>query len=85
MVSKRTIVIIISDGWDRGEIDVLDREMRRLTSRARRVIWLNPLLGSPGYKPIDRGMKTALPYLDGFMAAHNLDALTHLAEVISLD
>ncbi len=85
MVSKRTIVIIISDGWDRGEIDVLDREMRRLKSRARRVIWLNPLLGSPGYKPIDRGMRTALPYLDQFLPAHNLGALTHLAEAISLD
>ncbi|MFQ5691744.1 MAG: VWA domain-containing protein [Nitrospinota bacterium] len=85
MVSKRTIVIIISDGWDRGEIEVLDRELRRLQSRARRLIWLNPLLGSPGYKPIDRGMRTALPDLDQFLPAHNLNALTDLAETISLD
>ena len=85
MVSKRTIVIIISDGWDRGEIDVLEREMRRLKSRARRVIWLNPLLGSPGYKPIDRGMRTALPYLDQFLPAHNLKSLTVLAESLSLE
>ncbi|MFQ5913512.1 MAG: VWA domain-containing protein [Nitrospinota bacterium] len=85
MVSKRTIVIIISDGWDRGEIEVLDRELRRLKSRCRRMIWLNPLLGSPGYKPIDRGMRTALPYLDQFLPAHNLMALTTLAETISLE
>jgi uncharacterized protein with von Willebrand factor type A (vWA) domain len=85
MVSKRTIVIIISDGWDRGEIEVLDREMRRLRNRCRRLIWLNPLLGSPGYKPIDRGMRTALPYLDQFLPAHNLKALTHLAETIALE
>lgn len=85
MVSKRTIVIIISDGWDRGEIDVLEREMRRLKSRARRVIWLNPLLGSPGYKPIDRGMRTALPYLDQFLPAHNLQSLTALAETLTFE
>ncbi len=85
LVSKRTIVIIISDGWDRGEIEVLDLEMRRLRSRCRRLIWLNPLLGSPGYKPIDRGMRTALPYLDQFLPAHNLNALTDLAETIALD
>ena len=49
------------------------------------MIWLNPLLGSPGYKPIDRGMRTALPYLDQFLPAHNLGALTDLAEALSLD
>lgn len=85
MVSKRTIVIVISDGWDRGEIEVLDREMRRLRNRCRRLIWLNPLLGSPGYKPIDRGMRTALPYLDQFLPAHNLKALTNLAETLTID
>jgi hypothetical protein len=85
MVSKRTIVIIISDGWDRGEIETLDREMRRLRNRCRKLIWLNPLLGSPGYKPIDRGMRTALPYLDQFLPAHNLNSLTTLAETLTLD
>lgn len=78
MLTPRTVVIVISDGWDTGDIDVLERAMAELQRRAGRVIWLNPLLGSPGYEPICQGMRAALPYVDIFASAHNLDSLRQL-------
>ncbi|MEK6711697.1 MAG: VWA domain-containing protein [Nitrospinota bacterium] len=83
ILTSRTIVIIISDGWDRGDTDVLAEEMDRLRRKCHRLIWLNPLLGSPGYRPIDRGMRTALPYCDEFMPAHNLDSLVEMTDKIA--
>jgi uncharacterized protein len=77
-VDARTIVVIASDGWDTGDLDVLDAAMRELHARAGRVIWLNPLLGSPGYEPVTQGMSTALPYVDVFASAHNLNGLRAL-------
>lgn len=74
----RTVVIIISDGWDTGEPDVLESAMAELHRRAARVIWLNPLLASPGYEPICQGMRVALPHVDVFAPAHNLDSLRRL-------
>jgi uncharacterized protein with von Willebrand factor type A (vWA) domain len=76
---RRTVVVILSDGWDRGDPDVLRREMIRLKGAVDRVYWLNPLKGDPEYKPLCRGMATALPYLDGFHAAHNLESLERFA------
>jgi hypothetical protein len=72
------VVLIISDGWDRGEVAVLEREMSRLSRSCHRLIWLNPLLGSEAYAPEARGMAAALPYCDDFLAAHNVDALDEL-------
>ncbi len=66
-VGPRSVVVLISDGWDRGDIDLLERQMRRLKRRVRRLIWLNPLLGSPGYEPICAGMSAALKNLDLFL------------------
>jgi uncharacterized protein with von Willebrand factor type A (vWA) domain len=83
ILNSRTIVIIISDGWDRGDTEILAREMDRLRRKCYRLIWLNPLLGSPGYRPIDRGMRTALPYCDEFMSAHNLDSLVEMTGKIA--
>lgn len=83
ILNSRTIVLIISDGWDRGDTDTLSEEMERLRKKCHRLIWLNPLLGSPGYRPIDRGMRTALPFCDDFLSAHNLDSLVHMTEHIS--
>ncbi|MBM3471023.1 MAG: VWA domain-containing protein [Armatimonadetes bacterium] len=74
----RTVVIIISDGWDTGDPDVLESAMAELHRRAARVIWLNPLLASPGYEPICQGMRVALPHVDVFAPAHNLDSLRRL-------
>ncbi|MBI4251879.1 MAG: VWA domain-containing protein, partial [Candidatus Tectomicrobia bacterium] len=83
ILNSRTIVIIISDGWDRGDTEVLSQERDRLRRKCYRLIWLNPLLGSPGYRPIDRGMRTALPYCDEFMSAHNLDSLVEMTGKIA--
>ena len=70
-----TVFILLSDGWDQGEIGLLEREMKDLKRRIKRLMWLNPLLGMPGYQPIDRGMSTALPYVEDFLDCHNLDQL----------
>jgi uncharacterized protein with von Willebrand factor type A (vWA) domain len=73
------IVIIISDGWDRGDPEQLARELARLGRSCRRLIWLNPLLGSATYEPLTRGMQAALPHIDDFLPAHNLVSLEQLA------
>ncbi|HZH06966.1 MAG TPA: VWA domain-containing protein, partial [Lautropia sp.] len=76
-------VVVISDGWDRGEPALLGREMARLQRSCRRLIWLNPLLGAPGYQPLTQGMRAALPYIDEFMPIHNMQSLEALAEMLS--
>jgi uncharacterized protein with von Willebrand factor type A (vWA) domain len=74
------VVLIVSDGWDRGEPAVLAREIARLRRSCRRLVWLNPLLGSPGYEPLTRGMRAALPYVDDFLPVHNIVSLQQLAQ-----
>jgi uncharacterized protein len=74
------VVLIISDGWDRGDPDLLGQEMARLQRSSYRLIWLNPLLGSPRYEPLTRGMQAAIPFIDDFMPVHNLASLEALAE-----
>ncbi|MGH9319627.1 MAG: vWA domain-containing protein [Vicinamibacteria bacterium] len=73
------LVLLISDGWDRGDPEVLSKEMERLKRSCHRLIWLNPLLGSPEYEPLTRGMQAALPYVDDFLPVHNLASLEALA------
>ncbi len=82
VLGRGAIVLIISDGWDRGEPGVLEVEMDRLQHSCHRLIWLNPLLGSPDYRPLTIGMKTALPYIDNFLPAHNLDSLISLGNLL---
>jgi uncharacterized protein with von Willebrand factor type A (vWA) domain len=84
LVDRRTIVIVLSDGWDTGEPELLARELLRIKRRAGRVIWLNPLLGNPSYEPLTRGMAAALPLVDDFAPGHNLAALRDLATKLSL-
>ncbi|HZD09868.1 MAG TPA: VWA domain-containing protein [Candidatus Binatia bacterium] len=72
------VVILISDGWDRGDPELLAEEMARLQRSCHRLIWLNPLLGSPAYEPLTRGMQAALPYVDDFLPVHNLASLEDL-------
>jgi uncharacterized protein len=74
------LTLVISDGWDRGDIDVLRDEIARLQRSSRRLIWLNPLLGSPEYQPLTRGIQAALPFIDDFLPVNNLASLTDLAE-----
>ena len=73
------VMLIVSDGWDRGDPALLGRELARVRRRCSRVIWLNPLLGSAGYEPLTRGMQAALAHIDDFMPAHNLASLEQLA------
>jgi uncharacterized protein with von Willebrand factor type A (vWA) domain len=76
------IVIIISDGWDRGDSGLLTAEMQRLQRSSYRLIWLNPLLGSPRYQPLTQGIQAALPYVDDFLPVHNLSSLEALARTL---
>ena len=78
LLSRDTIFIILSDGWDTGEPEVLAQQLRAVRRRAQRVLWLNPLLGLKDYQPITRGMAAALPYVDVFAPAHNLHSLLAL-------
>lgn len=78
VLGQGAIILVISDGWDRGDIDLLRREMNRLHLSCRRLVWLNPLLGSPSYEPLTRGIQAALPYVDDFLPVHNLKSLEEL-------
>ncbi|MGI8478237.1 MAG: vWA domain-containing protein [Thermomicrobiales bacterium] len=75
-------VVMISDGWDRGDPQLLSQEMARLQRSCRRLIWLNPLLGAPGYQPLTQGIRAALPYVDAFLPIHNLKSLEALARLL---
>lgn len=79
VLGRGAVVLIISDGWDRGDVDLLKREMARLKRNCHRVIWLNPLLGGSEYEPLTRGIQAALPYIDDFLPVHNLASLEDLA------
>ena len=79
VLGRGAVVLIISDGWDRGDVELLDREMARLKRNCHRVIWLNPLLGAPDYEPLTRGIQAALPHIDNFLPVHNLASLEDLA------
>ncbi|HWP56584.1 MAG TPA: VWA domain-containing protein [Candidatus Acidoferrales bacterium] len=78
LVTHRTVVVIISDGWDRGDAALLEREMRSLKRRSHKIIWLNPLLASENYEPLCKGMRAAMPHLDLFLPVHNLSSLLDL-------
>lgn len=82
-MARGAVVVILSDGWDRGDPAELGEAMARLQRLASRVVWVNPLKASPGYAPLARGMAAALPYVDQFIEGHSLDALERLALVIS--
>ena len=82
-LARGAIVVILSDGWDRGAPEVLAEQMARLSRVADRIVWVNPLKVTPGYAPLARGMAAALPYVDDFVEGHSVDALERLAETIS--
>lgn len=83
VLGRGAMVLLISDGWDRGDVDLLRHEMARLQRSCYRLLWLNPLLGSPDYEPLTRGMQAAMPYLDDFLPIHNLASLEDLAKRLS--
>jgi uncharacterized protein with von Willebrand factor type A (vWA) domain len=80
---NRSLFLIFSDGWDRGDTVILDAEMKSLKRRVKRLIWLNPLLGNQNYQPLCKGMSTALPYLDHFLPCHNFSSLRKLNYLMS--
>lgn len=84
LLDRQTMVLVISDGWDTGDPDLLGGELLKIKRRAGRLFWLNPLLGNPAYQPLTRGMVAALPMLDLFAPAHNLQSLRDLATHLRL-
>ncbi len=82
-MARGAVVVILSDGWDRGEPELMAEQMARLQRVAYRVVWSNPLKATDGYAPLARGMAAALPFLDEFVEGHSLRALEELAEAIN--
>jgi len=82
-LSRGAVVVIVSDGWERQDPELVGREMARLARAAYAVIWVNPLKGNPEYQPLAGGMRAALPYIDRFLSGHNLRSLEELAVVLA--
>jgi uncharacterized protein with von Willebrand factor type A (vWA) domain len=82
-MARGATVVVLSDGWDRGDPEMLAAQMQRLRRVAHRLVWVNPLKVTPGYAPLARGMAAALPFVDHFVEGHSLDALDRLAAVIA--
>lgn len=81
-MARGAVVVVMSDGWDRGDPAEMSEQMQRLHRVARRVIWVNPLKASPGYQPLARGMAAALPYVDEFLEGHSIESLETLAGLV---
>ena len=81
-LTRGAVVVIASDGWERGDPQLLGGEMARLQRAAHTVVWVNPLAGGEGYRPLVAGMAAALPYVDLFLPGHNLKALEALADAL---
>jgi uncharacterized protein with von Willebrand factor type A (vWA) domain len=79
VLHRGPVVLLISDGWDRGEPEELGQQIARLQRSCHRLIWLNPLIGTTDYAPLTRGLQAALPYVDDFMPARTLANLSDLA------
>ena len=82
-MARGAVVVVLSDGWDRGDVEVLAEQMQRLSRLAYKVIWVNPLKSAPGYKPLAAGMAAALPHVDVFLSGHNFESLQELAAAIA--
>jgi uncharacterized protein len=82
-MARGAVVVVLSDGWDRGDVGVLAEGMRRLGRLAYKTIWVNPLKSSPGYKPLAAGMAAALPHVDVFLSGHNFESLEELARAVA--
>jgi uncharacterized protein with von Willebrand factor type A (vWA) domain len=82
-LTRGAVVIVVSDGWERGDAAQVGREMQRLHRAAYAVIWVNPMKGSPEYEPLAGGMRAALPYVDRFVSGHDLSSLVELAGLLT--
>ncbi len=82
-LSRGAVTVVVSDGWEREDPDLVGREMARLARAAYAVVWVNPLKGNPEYQPLAGGMRAALPFVDRFLPGHNLRSLEELATVLA--
>jgi len=82
-LARGAVVVVLSDGWERGDVAVLGEQMARLHRLAHRVVWANPRAGRPGFEPVAAGMAVALPSVDDFVSGHSVAALEHLAAVVA--
>ena len=82
-LARGAVVVVFSDGWERGDAQVLGEQMARLHRIAHRVVWVNPHRGKDGYEPVQVGMMAALPHVDDFVAGHSLAAFAEVLEVVA--
>jgi uncharacterized protein with von Willebrand factor type A (vWA) domain len=82
-MARGAVVVILSDGWDQGDVSILAEQMQRIHRLAYKVIWVNPLKAAPGYQPLAGGMAAALPSVDEFLSGHNFESLEALARAIA--
>jgi uncharacterized protein len=81
-LTRGAVAVIVSDGWEREDAELVGREMARLRRAAYAVVWVNPLKGNPEYQPLAGGMRAALPFVDRFVSGHNLASLEELADIL---
>ena len=81
--ARGAVVVVVSDGWERGDTELLAEQMRRLHRLAHRVVWMNPHRGKEGYQPVQQGIVAALPYVDDFVAGHSMATFADLVEVVA--
>ena len=82
-MARGAVVVLLSDGWERGDAELLGVQMQRLARLAHRVVWVNPHRGKDGYEPVQGGIVAALPHCDDFVAGHSLRSFTELLEVVA--
>lgn len=82
-MARQAVVVVASDGWERGDTDPLSHEAERLSKLAHRVIWVNPHSGKIGYEPVQSGIRAVLPHIDHMVAGHTFDAFARFLEVLS--
>ena len=81
-MARGAVVVVFSDGWERGDAALLGEQMARLHRIAHRVVWVNPHRGKAGYEPVQQGIAAALPHVDDFVAGHSLATFEELVEVV---
>ena len=81
-MDRYTTVFLLSDGWETGDPEQLSRELRRMRRRVRRIVWLNPLLGTEDYQPLARGLQASMPYVDDFVSALDVAHLKRLPQLL---
>jgi hypothetical protein len=81
-MARGAVVVVLSDGWERGDAQLLGEQMARLSRLAHRVVWVNPHRGKSGYEPVQQGIVAALPHCDDFVAGHSLRSFEQVLEVV---